>query len=781
MIKHLISKNWFFSEDEKNYSKIDLPHDYQITKPRDPAGQEGNAYYVDSRGFYIKHLTLDKSKHYTLHLDGAYMCAQIYLNENHLALHPHGYAPFLCDLTPYMIEGTNKLKIITAPIPQSSRWYSGNGIYRDVFLWEGGDIRIEPWDMFLFTKKIEDDHATVCARFDVLSDKKRTVRVHLSFFAPDGTIVLEDDVSVKVAKGKKTRAEYEATINSAALWDIENPNLYTLKTEIYDGEVLCDTSENTFGIRTITADAENGLLLNGKSLKLRGGCIHHDHGALGAAAFPAAEERKLSILKNAGFNAVRCAHNPPSLALLECCDRMGIVVMDEAFDMWNKYKRPYDYHIFFDDWCLRDVSYMVLRDRNHPCVFSYSIGNEIFEIDCSSDAAKHSAMLASQIRKYDDTKLVTSGIYKGFVARSQPNEFDPQDYKDYLKERFHTQDQRKIAELTEQFEAPLDISGYNYSFVKFEFAHEVFPKKVLWKSESQALKFYDCWQDVKDHSYVIGDFTWTAYDNIGEVGAGSSAWARDGVVIYGTTKSPYPWRTCYQGDHDLCGYRRPQSYFREAVWLGNTEPRIFVTHPEHFGESFSGTGWHWYDVDECWTFDDKYAGRPVTVETYTDADEIAWLVNGREVGRCKPERAIARFNTVYEKGHITAVAYKDGNEVSRYTLSTTGAAAHINVTPEKSEFRADRRDLCYFDISICDKNGALVTSADNELTCSVVGGELMCIFSGDPKNEDEYGTNKCHAFKGRALAIVRAAKPAEVKINVYSDSLAQGVAKSIAK
>ena len=191
MIRSLISKNWFFSEDNKNYSKIDLPHDYQVTKTRSPEyGGESNAYYPDERGFYIKHLNLDKKKHYTLHVDGAYMCAQILLNENHIALHPHGYAPFLCDLTPYMIaDCTNKLKIITSPIANSSRWYSGNGIYRDVFIWEGGDIRIEPWDMFVFTKEIGKDSATVCARFDVTSDKKREARVHLCFIAPDGTVI----------------------------------------------------------------------------------------------------------------------------------------------------------------------------------------------------------------------------------------------------------------------------------------------------------------------------------------------------------------------------------------------------------------------------------------------------------------------------------------------------------------------------------------------------------------------------------------------------------------
>ena len=275
--------------------------------------------------------------------------------------------------------------------------------------------------------------------------------------------------------------------------------------------------------------------------------------------------------------------------------------------------------------------------------------------------------------------------------------------------------------------------------------------------------------------YVIGDFTWTAYDNLGETGTGRSCWARDGHIP-GISIAPYPWRSCYQGDLDLCGYRRPQSSFREAVWIGGTEPRIFTTHPEHYGEGFSGTGWHWYDVLDSWTFEDKYLGKPVKCDVYTDADEVKWFVNGRELGTSKPEKAIATFDIPYEKGEISVIAYKNGAECGRSSLHTTGAPYAVKVEAETDTLAADHRDLCYFDITITDKAGDRVAAAKSALTCIVDGGELMGIFSGDPANEDQYGSNRCHAFEGRAVAIVRASNPGKVKITVGGEGLYSGSA-----
>ena len=779
MIKQNISKDWKFKTEATEYVTVDLPHDYAIGQVRsaDGNGTQNNGFYPDQNGRYVKYLNFEKGKHYILDIDGAYMRTKIFLNENYLAHHPYGYTPFLVELTDTLrTEGVNKLVITTSPLEDSTRWYSGNGIYRDVFLWEGGDVRIEPWDMFVSTKSVDEDGAQLRVRFTVSADKVATVQVRFTVMDGAGACVKSQDHSMQVLAQEKKNEELLITIADPQLWDLETPYLYTLKAEIWEGDQLLDRTITEFGIRTLSADAKNGLLLNGKAIKLRGGCIHHDHGVLGAAAFPAAEERKVRLLKETGFNAIRTAHNPPSLAFLECCDRLGMIVMDEAFDVWNKQKRPNDYHWFFEDWCTRDISYMVLRDRNHPCVFSYSIGNEIAEIDGTSNAGKWSQLLTEQVKKYDDTRWVTSGIQRSFVNSNRSEEIDPPEYKDYIETEHRHMTMKQVNEVTEEYEKPLDIIGRNYYFGSYLEEHEYFPDRVVWGSETQTIHFYDSWQLTKNNPFVLGDFTWTAYDNMGEVGTGRGVWARDGVMGTKLTRAGYPWRNCYQGDLDLCGYRRPQSYFREAVWLGNTQPRIFVTHPEHFGESYSGTHWHWNDVNETWTFEDRYVGRPVKAETYTDADKILWYVNNVPVGESVPEKGIATIETVYEKGSITAAAYKDGKEYARYTLCTTGEATSIDVAAEKAEFTADNRDLCYFDISIVDQQGRLVAGADNAIECTVMGGELLGIYSGDPYNEDQYTSNQCHAFKGRALAIVRTKNPGAVGIIVYGQGLASGSA-----
>ncbi len=784
MIKKCISKGWKFADCPVmpgSYVDVDLPHDYSIKKPRDPNGDNLNGYFQVTNGQYLKYLNLEEGKHYVLNIDGAYNCAEVTLNEQLLFLHPHGYTPILVDLTKHVIpELENKLKITTNPLKWSTRWFHGCGIYRDVFLWEGGAVRVEPWDMFIYTENVSEKSADVVLKFIVSSDIDADVDVKFEICKKDGKAVITDSVKVSAKKDEKVEHKHVITVKNPALWDVDNPNLYTLKTEIYNGRELLDTAFNDFGIRSIVIDAKKGLIFNGKPLKLRGGCIHHDHGVLGAAAFPVAEERKIRLLKEAGFNSVRIAHNPPSLALLEACDKLGMIVMDEAFDIWNKRKFVVsaDYHIFFKEWWDRDIAYMVKRDRNHPSVMSYSIGNEINEVDGTSDGAEWSRKLSDEIRKYDDTKLVTSAIQKVSVADYVPEETDPESYKKYMTEKHGAKDQRKININTAPFEAPLDIIGLNYHHDHYQVFHEMNPDKIIWGSENWTVDIYKDWQDVVNNDWVIGDYTWTAIDNLGEVGHGVSYWERDKETV---NLFEFPWRTCYQGDLDLCGFRRPQSYFREAVWFGGDLPRTFVTHPEYFGEEYYGTNWHWADVHDSWTFDDKYIGRPIKVETYIQADKVEWLVNGKKVGEAVPEKAMATLNTVYEKGELTTIAYKNGKEFSRSTIKTIDKAVGINIVPEKKEFTADNRDLCYFNVAVVDKDGNVDVHDQSEISAFAVGGELLGIFSGNPVSDDDFRTNTCHTFKGRATAIVRTKEPGKVTIKVTSKELAAGYAEVTAK
>ena len=788
MIKKCISKDWKFTEyvevsefvkgyESHKYENIDLPHDYAIKKDRSPdvKGGRHNGFYPVARGRYIKYLSFDKKAHYIIDFDGAYMNTQVFLNEHYLASHPYGYTPFLVDITDYIIENiTNKLVVTTNPFPESSRWYSGNGIYRDVYLWEGGDIRIEPWDMFVSTQSITEKKAKIKLKYTLSADKSADIKICFNVMLK-GTDVKKEDLALHVEEGRNDK-ELIIEIKNPVLWDVDLPQLYTLKTEIFENGTLVDTSFNDFGIRMVEVDAQKGMFLNGKPIKLRGGCIHHDHGVLGTAAYPSAEERKIRLLKNAGFNALRMAHNPPSLAFLECCDRIGMIVMEEAFDVWNKPKIGFDYHLYFEEWCKRDISYMVLRDRNHPCIFSYSIGNEIKELDGTNGAAKYSRLLAETIKKYDDTRFVTSGLERG-LTRHDAESCDPDDYKEYIKGKYghDISDTKTVSSIAQTFEENLDIPGYQYYYKYYRDENKCNPNHAMWGSETCSLPFYDQWKEVVENDFVMGDFCWTAFDNMGEIGWGKGQWRRD------FCKAEFPWRYCYQGDFDACGNRRAKSYFRQAVWFENTVPRIFVKHPEHFGEEYVGTDWRWRGVCESWTYDDRYIGRPIEVETYTDAERVEWYINGNKAGESVPLKGIASLVTIYEKGSITAVTYKGNNETGRYTLYTTDEASVIDVLPERTEFKADNRDLCYFNIKVQDREGRVVTSAEHKLNCIVQNGELLGIFSGNPANDDKYTSDTCHAYKGCAVAVVRTNKSGVVKINVYSENLASGYAQVEAK
>jgi len=788
MKKTCISKDWYLSVDGRyKNKKVDLPNDYSITLPRskDAQGGASNGFFQSGVGKYVKYFTVDENaKSVILDVDGAYMCASVTVNEHYLTMHPHGYVPFTVDLSKDIIKGiTNKLKIVTNALQPSTRWYSGAGLYRDVFLWTGGDIRIEPRDIFIKTPATD----SVKAEITVTADKSADVTVVCSIVDKDGSTVLSSEKSVSI-DSKKTDLTFDFKVKNAKLWDTETPYLYTLKTEIIQNGAVVDTDCRKFGIRTISADSTNGFLLNGKPLNLKGGCIHHDHGVLGAAEYPAACRRKLLNLKNAGFNAIRSAHNPPSTVMLELCDELGIVIMDEFFDCWQIIKGGnLNYHLFFNDHWERDIESAVLRDRNHPSVISYSIGNEIPEAAGWEGTYEWVTKLADKTRSIDDTRLMTTAVYNMRVNHADT---DPDDYVEYFNNKYLSSSYEENidmrtpnwADRTEKHFAPLDICGYNYLYRRYEPDHERFPKRVIWGSETHALTFFDSWQKVKDLPYVIGDFTWTAHDNLGEAGTGRGVWARDGYMD-SISLADYPWRSCWQGDFDLCGHRRPQSYFREAVWSdkGIAPVKIFTTHPEHYGEGYSGTKWHWYDVHDTWTFDESYIGSPVKCEVYTTCDEVEWILNGKTVGKSAPEKAIATMDIPYEKGTLTAVCYADGKECGRDSIVTVGAPAKITVTPEHDSFKADGRDLCYFEIQLVDKDGNRITDATDEISCIVDGCELLGVFSGDPKNEDRYGDNRCHLFEGRAVAIVRAYDKGEVTIRVGAKKVQSGTAVVLAK
>ena len=781
-------KDWEFYESEESNSfvfetikgeQIDLPHDFIIGKPRraDAPGGPGNGYFGNGQGVYKKNLDIPpewEGKTVLLDVDGAYMNMEVLLNNELLGVHPNGYIPYQVDLTPALRFGSkkNKLKIITQSRQPSSRWYSGGGLYRDVCLWVGGPVCVKPWDIFITTSKVEDARAVVKVEADITgTDKEQEIIYYCEISDECGNIVGKVEKSLKICG--KLKDISEIIVEKPVLWDLEIPYLYYCKITIESNGEIMDVAEDTFGIRTIEADVVNGFRLNGKKINLKGGCIHHDNGFLGACAYPKAEERKMRILKKMGYNTVRISHYPPSLALLKICDRIGMLVMDEAFDVWRVGKVPMDYHLYFETWWARDIEYMVRRDRNHPCVITYSIGNEISERDGKNNGAEWSEKLSAKVREFDDTRFVISAICGVFPEKEEEeaggnfslnlldnNSFWNEATKDYCK--------------------PLDIVGYNYLKDLYEESHKMFPDRVMIGTETHSFTTYDYWEKVEKLPYVIGDCIWAAVDYLGEVGVGKVYWEDDKENFQFMT--PYPWRTSWQSDIDLTGEQRPQSVYREIMW-GNTEKSgIYTTHPKHFGESFMGTNWHWYDVNDCWCFDECWIGKPVKTDVYGAGDEAEFILNGKSLGRKPIEKLMASMDINYEPGVLEGIIYKNGMEISRCRLVTPKEADKLVLEAEENTWKADGKDLAYVRVVLEDENGNRLTHDERKITVEVEGaGTFLAVGSGNPCTEDQITAKNCHLYRGTAIIILKSKEKGDTRITVKASGVKDGICTVIAE
>ena len=792
MRKHSLNLNWtfrdkdvFFLEPPREAQHIDLPHDFIVNQPRSAAAYGGapNGYFGDGEGIYEKTLEIPEEwagKRILLDIDGAYMNAEVELDRQLLALHPYGYTPFLTDLTGRLAPGTHALKIKTQSRQPSTRWYSGGGLYRGVSLWVGEETGVLPWDVFVSTPEVAADRALVKAEITLTTAAAAPKQALLQVCAVNarGETVAQAKQYTQVLPGDRAKTELLLEVKDPALWSPEAPNLYTLRVAVSVAGQPEEEAETVFGIRKYEVDAVRGLRLNGKPLKLKGGCIHHDHGFLGSAAWPRAEERKIQILKAAGYNAVRISHYPPSLAMLEVCDREGIILLDEAFDCWRMGKVAMDYHLYFEDWWERDVTSMVMRDRNHPCVFSYSIGNEIGERDGSGDGYVWAHRLADKIRSLDPTHFITSAICGIFdvdayaqavkEAGGDPAKVNFQNLEQKRKERDYW------GEKTAPYAAALDIVGYNYQYQRYAEDRERFPGRVIMGTETHPFNTYDYWKATMDNAHVIGDFIWTAFDNLGEAGVGRVVWNRSGGD-HGFMGG-YPWRTCFQGDMDLCGYRTAQSYYREIMWEafegGSDKMALYTTHPCHHGDEFWGTGWHWRDVEDSWTYGAEWIGKPVPVFAYADADEVEFVLNGKSVGRAKVEKLEASMEIPYAQGRLEAIAYRGGKQIACAALETTGPACGITAVADRAEIRADRQDLSYVALTLTDERGARVPDEARKIHIEVTGaGRLAGIGNGNPCTEENYGAPECLAFEGRAMAAVVADAAGEIRVRAWAEGI----------
>ena len=697
--KQLFDFDWSFSLDSISWQTVDLPHDWSIEGSFDknaPAGNDG-AYLPTGKGWYKKEFRVEslefREKLLRLYFEGVYMNSQVYVNGHLAGRHPYGYSSFFVDITPYIIIGKNVVEVSVDNSKQKNcRWYSGSGIYRHVWLLTTPKRYIDEWSVSVTTPDIH----TVIIKADV---------------------VMEDGL----------RKPIEKTINveQPRLWSPDDPYLYETTLEA-DGDIL----PVRYGIRTIEYSADKGLLLNGKPIILNGGCVHHDNGILGAASYDAAEYRKAQLLKEAGFNAVRTSHNPPSEAFLRACDELGLLVIDEAFDGWREKKNDYDYSTLIDQWWQEDLKAMVLRDRNHPSVFCWSIGNEVIERK-KIEVVKTAHQMSKLCHRLDEQQRpVTSALA---AWDSDWDIYDP-------------------------LAAEHDIVGYNYMIHKSESDHERVPGRVMMQTESYPKDAWQNYRKVKDHSYIIGDFVWTAIDYLGESGIGRWYYQGD-VPGEHWERLLYPWHAAYCGDIDLTGLRKPISHYRSMIWSlpptpsHKSEESIYlaVREPNGYKGEVKTTMWGTWPTFESWNWA-GHEGKPIEVEVYSTHPKVRLYLNDKLIDEKEVKNCMAVFTLPYQPGTLKAET-PDGKSV---ILQTASEAKTIRLTADRTKLNADGQDLAFITVELLDANGIVNPTADNELTASVKGpATIVALGNADIKDCDRYSDNKHKAWKGRALLVVK--------------------------
>lgn len=780
--------------DDTSWRVLNLPHDWAIEGSFDknnPAGFNGGAL-PGGLGWYRKTFRVseaDKGKKTFIDFDGAYMKTTVYLNGDSIGFWPYGYSSFRFDLTPYLKYGANNViavKVDNSKQP-NSRWYSGSGIYRNVWLTVVDPIHVDQWGTYVTTPEATKEKATFSLRTMVKNDRAVAAKVQIiSHLLDEKNKEVGRSVSfVDVPAGEKVEVKQQITLDHPHFWEIENPYLYKVKTELRVDGKLTDTYTTTTGVRTIRFDADKGFFLNGRNIKINGVCLHHDLGCLGAAVNKRAIERQLEIMKNMGCNAIRCSHNPPAPELLELCDRMGLLVMDESFDMWRLCKTRYDYGNYFDKWHERDIDALVKRDRNHPSIVMWSIGNEVYEqwtktkrdtmsiekanltINFGLDEFELSNMdkgmnvskllcrkLANRVRGLDPTRPVTQGCND---PRPNNNIFGS---------------------------GALDIIGLNYYHAWYDKVPQNFPGKPFLATETVSAlmtrgyykmpadsmfiwpyrgakykgmtldaekELYSCssydnchvpWGTTHENSlrmvrntpYISGQFVWTGFDYLGE-----------------PTPFQFPARSSYFGIVDLAGFPKDVYYLYQSEWSKKDVLHVFPH-------------WNWQ------------AGQTVDVWAYYNhADEVELFVNGKSQGirRKGKDDFHVSWKVKFEAGTLKAVSRKNGKVVLEKEIHTAGAPAQIRLTADHSVIQADGKDLSFVTVEVVDKDGNLCPNADNLINFEVEGNAFIAgVDNGCPFSMERFKDNKRKAFYGKCLVVLQNnGRKGKAKLTAKSGSL----------
>ena len=692
----LFDDNWQFTRNGKTIT-VNLPHDWDIYEGPNPATgatKEGGGWFAGGKGEYRKTFKTPKAEIVKLHFEGIYQKAEIFVNGQKAGQHAYGYTPFTVNITPYLYKDKRDnevvVKVNNSEQP-NCRWYSGSGIYRHVWLLTNNQQYIDEGSVRVTTPDIH-------------------------------TVNIKAEVVTK--EGNRKPIEKTIHVEKPHLWTPDDPYLYHTTIEA-EGDAL----PITYGIRTIAYSAENGLMLNGKPILINGACLHHDDGVLGAMAFDAAEIRKVKLMKEAGFNLIRTSHNPTTRAFLDACDSLGMLVIDEAFDGWRTAKNPYDYSTLIDSCYREDIHAMVQRDRNHPSVICWSIGNEVIErkdIRVVTTAKK----LKQAILEMDDTRPVTEAL----CAWDNDWEiYDP------------------------HFDV-LDIGGYNYMIHKHASDHQRNPKRVMWQTESYPRDAFKNWMLVKEHPYIIGDIVWTGLDYLGESGIGRYYYEGERPGEHYVTGGQPDWHGAYCGDVDITGWRKPISHYREMLWKG-TEDTLYmaVREPNGYHGKIHQTAWSVWPTWESWTWP-SWEGKPIEVEVYTKSAWVNLYLNDELIGNKKVAANTqfkATFSVPYKAGTLKTV----DAEGHITMLATAGQPAALRLTADKTLLNHDGQDLAFITVEVVDSEGRLCPDAAIPCEAAVKGqGQLLAFASADLKDREPYTSPCVTTWKGRALLVVRSGK-----------------------
>lgn len=769
--------------DDLKWRTLDLPHDWSIEDlpeqipdsiigpfSKASIGKMGTGYTIGGTAWYRKRFSIDKeNKDKTAYLmfDGAYMNSDVWVNGKHVGNHPYGYTSFYYDITPYL-NPTGQANTIAVQVKnegRTARWYSGSGIYRHTWLTLVNPVHIGVWGVNVKTPSVSENSAAVNVATSLVNSgkEKRTVTVKVEIIDPSGQVVGNAESKASVLPDAKNNIEQHLSVSNPLLWSVDNPKLYAAKVTVLDNKKESDGIKTSFGIRAIKVDAKNGLTINGKTVKLMGGCFHHDQGPLGAASVDRAEERKMEIFKNAGYNAIRCSHNPPSPYLLNVCDSLGILVIDEIFDNWEKEKvSPDDYSKSFKEWWQKDIELMVLRDRNHPSVVMWSIGNEIREA-LDTAGIRIAKNLTGEVRRLDQTRAVTEGFNDFAAMRGQKSRWD---------ESHPHMDM-------------LDVVGYNYMYKRYEEDHEKYPDRVMVATEFMPLYSLDNWKMVEKHPYVIGNFAWVVMDYLGEAGVGLSRLVPDVAEKPGPVKGdglgvffnrdPWPIFNDYQGDIDLIGTMKPRYSHQLVVWR-KSPVEMLVHRPIPAGMKEIVSPWGWPDELKSWSWP-GHDKEKLQVHVYTRSKLVKLELNGKVIGvqAVDGENSItATFEVPYEQGTPVARCYDNGKETASQTLKTVGKPTAIRLTADRSVIRASRNDLAYIKTEVVDTDGNVIPYADEvKVKFEISGqGKLAGAGNGNPKDLASFQQPERKTFQGVCLAIVRPeTTPGKINIKATSEGL----------